>query len=83
MEWRAPLSLSSTSHAALHPRLDETSVHLPLPSPEPVLFVSAVLAPLSWSHPSLPPVCNCVGHEWFIGAGDIIELSGNSSILWL
>lgn len=50
-----------------------------------VLSRSLPLAPSapSWSQPASPPVCSSVGHGVVYRRRGIIELSGNSFVLWL
>lgn len=74
---RALHSPSRSSPAAPHPRPDG--------APAFVLSRTLPLAPStpSRSHPAFPPVCSCVGHGVVYRRRGIIELSGNSFVLWL
>ena len=49
-------SLSSSSHAAPRPQLDEAPAFVFSPT---IPFAPSTL---SWSHPSLSRVCDCLGH---------------------
>lgn len=63
------------------PRLDEGPMHLPLPSPEPFLLPPGACTPNHGLTPRPRLLCAAMwGTGWFIDAGDIIELSGNSSV---
>lgn len=83
MEQGTPHALCTTSHAALRPQPDEAWCTCFLPPPGPLPFFLGV----SHSCRGLTPPCllgaAAWGSGWFIGAGDVIELSGNSSVLWL
>ena len=75
----APYSPSSTSCVAPHPQLGEAPVHRHWHLQSFLLSCTPVQSP----PPPPPPVCTVWGVGWFIDTGAIIELSGNSSVLWL